>query len=153
MASYIKERTKNAQFIVISLRNNMVRCHTSEFFVVSSSHANRVPLKTVRARLTIGWRLQGKPYGTYNSYLLRLSKPPSSSPLYSDKPKKKNRKSSTNQQTTDEKRNGRESGLYHSPQLNPPSNHPTTPPPLFPFLLSLKTTQIKISSFPAITSE
>lgn len=24
MASYIKERTKNAQFIVISLRNNMV---------------------------------------------------------------------------------------------------------------------------------
>lgn len=26
VASYIKERTKNAQFIVISLRNNMVRC-------------------------------------------------------------------------------------------------------------------------------
>ena len=25
VASYIKERTKNAQFIVISLRNNMVR--------------------------------------------------------------------------------------------------------------------------------
>jgi hypothetical protein len=26
VASYIKERTKNAQFIVISLRNNMVSC-------------------------------------------------------------------------------------------------------------------------------
>ena len=28
MASYIKERTKNAQFIVISLRNNMVSGHS-----------------------------------------------------------------------------------------------------------------------------
>lgn len=29
MASYIKERTKNAQFIVISLRNNMVSLASS----------------------------------------------------------------------------------------------------------------------------
>lgn len=35
VASYIKERTKNAQFIVISLRNNMV-CVASLSFLPSS---------------------------------------------------------------------------------------------------------------------
>lgn len=44
VASYIKERTKNAQFIVISLRNNMVRKHPK--FTILESTAKRLNANT-----------------------------------------------------------------------------------------------------------
>lgn len=57
VASYIKERTKNAQFVVISLRNNMVSLFPSHN--EKNPNANTM---LVRTRISVGGCLQGQPH-------------------------------------------------------------------------------------------